>query len=100
MSELAERFLHTRIARSVETIRRSFVDNPLDSDPFLVCADFREYMDCQARVGLAYRDQERWSRMSILNVARCGRFSSDRAIREYNEDIWNVTRLPVETSGA
>ncbi len=65
-----------------------------------MCADFRDYIDCQARVGLAWRDPERWSRMSILNVARCGHFSSDRAIREYSEDIWNVTPLPLETSGA
>jgi starch phosphorylase len=76
---------------------RPLIDNLLDSDPFLVCADFRDYVDCQARVGLAYRDPEQWSRMSILNVARCGRFSSDRSIREYSEDIWHVTKLLVET---
>ncbi|HET6421356.1 MAG TPA: glycogen/starch/alpha-glucan phosphorylase, partial [Geobacteraceae bacterium] len=76
---------------------RPLTDNLLDSDPFLVCADFRDYVDCQARVGLAYRDQEQWSQMSILNVARCGRFSSDRAILEYSENIWHVTKLSVET---
>src|SRR5262249_36988037 len=72
---------------------RPLTDSLLDSDPFLVCADFRDYVECQGRVALAYRDAEQWSRMSILNVARCGRFSSDRAIREYSEDIWNVVPL-------
>jgi starch phosphorylase len=74
---------------------RILTDNLLNTDPFLVCADFQDYLDCQAHVGLSYRDQEQWSRMSILNVARCGRFSSDRAIREYSTDIWRVTPLPV-----
>ena len=72
---------------------RPLTGNLLNSDPFLVCADFQDYIDCQARVAQIYLDQEKWSRMSLLNVARCGNFSSDRAIREYNEDIWRVTPL-------
>lgn len=79
---------------------RPLTDNLLNSDPFLVCADFQSYIDCQAQVSQAYQDQEQWSRMSLLNVARCGRFSSDRAIREYNEEIWRVPPLPVEISKA
>jgi len=77
---------------------RPLTDNLLNSDPFLVCADFQDYIDCQAQASQAYQDQEHWSRMSILNVARCGRFSSDRAIREYNADIWQVPPLSVEMS--
>jgi hypothetical protein len=50
---------------------------------------------CQARVGEAWRDQEQWARMSILNTARSGKFSSDRAIREYCEEIWNVQAVRV-----
>jgi starch phosphorylase len=72
---------------------RPLTDKLLNADPFLVCADFRDYVDCQVRAGLAYRDAEHWSRMSILNVARCGYFSSDRAIREYSAEIWNVPPL-------
>jgi len=79
---------------------RPITDNLLNSDPFMVCADFRDYCACQARVAQVWGNPEQWTRMSILNVARCGYFSSDRAIREYAEDIWNVMPLPLETFGA
>ena len=59
-------------------------------DEYLVLADYQAYVDCQVEVDRAFRDQDRWSRMSILNVARLGRFSSDRAIREYCEHIWSA----------
>jgi len=75
------------------TMFRPLTDKLLNSDPFLVCGDFRDYVDCQVRAGLAYRDAEHWSRMSILNVARCGYFSSDRAIREYSAEIWHAPPL-------
>jgi len=75
---------------------RPLTDSLLNADPFLVCADFQDYLDCQTRVCDSYQDQDQWLRMSILNVARCGRFSSDRAVREYNADIWHVPPLPVK----
>ena len=64
-------------------------------DPYLVCADYRAYLECQEQVGAAFLDTPRWTRMSILNCARVGRFSSDRAIREYAVDIWKVAPVPV-----
>jgi starch phosphorylase len=75
---------------------RPLVDNLLHSDPFLVLADFRAYVDCQQHVSAAYRDYEEWARMSIINCARSGKFSSDRTIREYCRDIWHVHPVPVE----
>ena len=64
-------------------------------DPYMVLADFRSYSDCQARIDAAYRDPAKWARMAILNTARMGKFSSDRTIREYAKDIWNLKPVPV-----
>ena len=63
----------------------------------MLLADYQAYVDCQQRVSEAYRDQKNWTRMSILNSARVGRFSSDRSIREYCRDIWNVSPLTTAT---
>jgi starch phosphorylase len=67
----------------------------LDRDPFLLCADFQAYLECQSKVGQVYGKQRDWTRMSILNTARIGKFSSDRAIREYCERIWKVSPVKV-----
>ena len=72
---------------------RPITDNLINHDPFMVLADFRAYVDCQAQVSQAWADRGHWDRMSILNVARMGKFSSDRSIREYAEKIWKVEPL-------
>jgi len=82
-------------SRGDATLFQPLVDNLLGSDLYLVLADFRSYAECHERVGEAYRDAERWTRMSILNTARCGKFSSDRTIREYCRDIWHVDPVPI-----
>jgi len=62
-------------------------------DPYFVLADYASYIQCQEKVNEVYRDQNRWTKMAVLNVARSGKFSSDRAIRQYAESIWEA--LPV-----
>jgi glycogen phosphorylase len=69
---------------------KPLLDSLLYHDEYMVLADYQSYIECQDAAAQAYRDQERWTRMSILNVARMGKFSSDRAIREYCEKIWRV----------
>jgi glycogen phosphorylase len=67
-----------------------FVDSLLHDDHYLVLADFDAYLEAQERAEEAYRHPEQWTRMSILNVARCGYFSSDRSVAEYAERIWKL----------
>ncbi len=74
---------------------RPLVESLLTRDDYLLLADYQEYVDCQQRVSEMYRDRDRWTRMSILNSARVGRFSSDRSIRDYCRDIWQVKPIVV-----
>ena len=69
------------------------VSSLLYRDEYLLLADYRAYVDKQDEVGHLFGDAKRWTRMSILNAARMGKFSSDRAIREYCEHIWKVKQL-------
>jgi len=71
-------------------------NNLRTQDTYLVCADYRAYLDCQDYVGSQYLDTKSWTNKSILNVARIGRFSSDRAIREYADEIWKVKPVLVK----
>lgn len=67
------------------------VDSLLEGgDPYFLLADYAAYVECQDRVGEAYRDRASWARKSIRNVAQMGKFSTDRTIREYAQAIWNV----------
>jgi starch phosphorylase len=77
-------------SRGDRDIFRPLVDSLLNQDPFLVLADYQSYIECQGRVSEAFKDERKWARMSILNIARMGKFSSDRAIREYYEKIWRL----------
>jgi starch phosphorylase len=75
---------------------RPLLDSLLHDDPYMLFADYQSYIDCQEHIGRVYQDADRWTRMSILNTARMGRFSSDRAINEYSRDIWNARPVHVE----
>ena len=74
---------------------RPLVDNLLGMDPYLVLADFDAYVKCQERVSMAYQDVAHWTKMSILNTARSGKFSSDRTVSEYCQDLWKVAPVTV-----
>jgi starch phosphorylase len=71
------------------------VNNLLYEDPYLVMADAADYFEKQQAVSETWRHEERWTRMSILNAARMGKFSSDRSVREYSEHVWRVEAVPV-----
>ncbi len=79
---------------------RPLVENLSNHDPFMVCADYASYLTCQEKVSAAWKDEERWTRMSILNTARASKFSSDRAIREYCDEIWHVQAVPIFGDGS
>ncbi|EAM51605.1 glycogen/starch/alpha-glucan phosphorylase [Crocosphaera watsonii WH 8501] len=72
------------------------VEQLMNDDPYMLMADYQAYVDCQDAVSEAYRDQENWTRMSILNSARMGKFSSDRTIAEYCSEIWNVKPVDIK----
>jgi starch phosphorylase len=72
------------------------VGNLLYHDPYMVLADYQSYAGCQQLVDAAYHDVDRWTRMSILNTARSGKFSSDRSIKEYCGEIWRAKSVPVQ----
>ena len=82
-------------ARGDREVFRPLVENLRQSDPFLVLADYADYVACHERVNAAWKDPRHWTRMSILNTARAGKFSSDRSIREYCDRIWNVSPVKV-----
>ena len=75
---------------------RPLVDGLLGADPYLVMADFQSYTDCQRQVSQAYGDAEHWARMSILNTAHSGKFSSDRSIHQYCDTIWKAQPVPIK----
>ncbi|ACK66350.1 glycogen/starch/alpha-glucan phosphorylase [Rippkaea orientalis PCC 8801] len=83
-------------SRGNRELLQPIVDNLLYDDPYLLLADYQSYINSQEEVSEAYKDQERWSRMSILNVARMGKFSSDRSIQEYCDNIWKVQPVSIK----
>jgi starch phosphorylase len=79
---------------------RPLVESLLTRDDYMLLADYQQYVECQQRVSGAYANRADWVRMSILNAARVGRFSSDRSIRDYCRDIWHVGPVAREGHGA
>ncbi len=101
----------TLLKRTIDLVKSNFfnAENPgmfdaivetlVNSDPYMVLADFNSYRIAQTKVEAAYRDRDRWTKMAILNIARAGKFSSDRTINQYNNEIWKATPVPVASNG-
>ncbi len=83
-------------SRGEKGLFRPIVDALLQRDEYLLLVDYPAYIECSERAADAYRDQDHWTRMSILNTARCGFFSSDRSMKQYCEEIWNVRPVAVD----
>jgi starch phosphorylase len=95
LSEALNLIASGAFSRGDRELFRPLIQNLRDSDPFLVLADYADYVACQERVNATWKDQPLWTRMSILNTARGGKFSSDRSIREYCENIWNAQAVKI-----
>lgn len=78
-------------SRGDKELFRPIIDSLMYHDPYLLFADYSSYIECQEKVSEAYKDQAFWTKMSILNTARMGKFSSDRSIRDYCRKVWDVT---------
>ena len=99
LREVVDALADGTFSRGDASLFRPIVDSLLGDDPWLLLADFRSYVECQAEVERAYLDPERWTRMSILNTARMGFFSSDRSIADYCRDVWRVEPVPIALDG-
>jgi starch phosphorylase len=93
LREVLDSLASGQFSRGDHELFRPLLDSLLTSDPYLLLADYQSYVDCQDQVSATFLDQEKWSKMSIYNAARMGRFSSDRAIQEYCRNIWGVSRF-------
>jgi starch phosphorylase len=94
LKQVIDRIASGHFSKGDANLFNPITDSLLQHDEYMLLADYQSYIECQDRAANAYLDTEAWTRMSILNTARCGFFSSDRAMRQYCEDIWRVQ--PVE----
>lgn len=96
LREAIDRIASGYFSPSKPDLFRPIVESLLMKDEYLVLADYQAYIECQEKVSQAYRDTQNWVRMSILNVARMGKFSSDRVIQEYCQEIWQVEPVTIQ----
>jgi glycogen phosphorylase len=96
LREVIDQINSGRLSRGDTDLFKPLVDSLMKYDPYLVFADYQAYVNSQEQVSEAYKNRDNWTRKSILNTARMGKFSSDRAIREYCEKIWNAKPVKVE----
>jgi len=96
LREAVDQIASGRFSRGDRNLFKPLVDSLMVDDPYLLFADYRSYVECQDQVSLVYQDQLKWTRMAILNVGRMGKFSSDRSIKEYCNEIWKVAPVTVK----
>jgi len=96
LKEVIDQLASGKFSQGDLNLFRPLIDSLIYHDDYMLLADFQSYIDCQNQVDAAYSDQDKWVKMSILNTARMGKFSSDRAIREYCKDIWKVQPVPIK----
>jgi len=96
LREVLDSLTSGEISRGDTGLFQPLFNSLLTSDEYMLLADYQSYVDCQDTVSLAYTNQDAWTRMSILNVARIGKFSSDRSIRDYCSDIWKTWPVTIE----
>lgn len=95
LKAVIDRIAHGYFSPGNPNLFHPIVESLLHHDPYMLLADYQAYVDCQDEVSKAYADQDRWTKMSILNSARMGKFSSDRTIREYCKEIWDVPPVKI-----
>jgi len=96
LSQVMNQLSHGYFSPENPGLFQPIVDSIMSDDKYCILADYNSYIECQEKVSQVYRDREKWTRMSILNVARSGKFSSDRAINEYADTIWHLSAVPVK----
>jgi glycogen phosphorylase len=96
LAEVMEKIASGHFSGGNTELFKPLVDSLMNHDTYMLFADFQSYLDCQDKVSHNYQDQEHWTKMTILNVARSGKFSSDRTIAEYCQDIWNVQPVEIQ----
>jgi len=96
LREILDALSSGEFSRGDRSLFEPLVNSLLNGDDYMLLADYQSYIDCQDRVSLAYKNPEEWTRMSILNVARIGKFSSDRSIRDYCADIWRTWPVKIQ----
>jgi starch phosphorylase len=96
LREVLDSLMSGEFSHGDKSLFEPLVSSLLNSDEYMLLADYQSYVDCQDRVSAAYKDQDAWTRMSILNVARIGKFSSDRSIRDYSAEIWKTWPVKIQ----
>jgi starch phosphorylase len=96
LREVIDLLANGYFSRGDKALFEPIVNRLLERDDYMLVADFPSYLEAQNRVSSAYQDRERWTKMAILNTARSGKFSSDRSIQEYCDEIWRVAPVSVE----